>query len=767
MEFVGKVLLVIWIRFAAGSNAMPSFHQKWQYGDNFVSLAEFDTLRHPYIYNRLRDEELLVLVMASKILDHRVSKSESYLRHYRVRRLYLVDDWIDSVSRKMQWRSGSSHAGDEGGGLFGGPVHESYWDAQSRQLEYMSKFPFLEGGILDGVKWVLLADDDTWVHVERLLAFCGAYDSKVPALFSYVLSSSHVAGYDYPCGGAGMLLSAGAYVLLAPRLLTPACPLLSFNDLTLGFCAHAHGVPVIHHPGMHCLPDINKAKRPTDNFMDLHAVIAMHRLPAMPGFDYYIENLAHLDRMREFLLENGCRMAARIRELSGSDFALDSRLFEWSADVFPDLVESCRNQNNAENSRRRPGTADPIHMHFVFFGGNQETSGVYPWAHIMAKPSERGARWPDWMEQLRAGGCGSLGAERFKDTWSSRWLGSVPRISRVQLMASDVVQLGEITGLRPDRIQASFSELEEKSPRGSWLDEFRRSHRYSKRSHPLQKSKPGRHWVFLNFEPATTFVNVAESARVLRTLSSLHRDDSSETPMADVRGIVDLGAEDALPLAVAHVYASVNVEQSAGLWLNGVAANRLFRCPTQKHPIFLDEALHEADLETEEERLATFWRNAVAIDVLRTIRQCGLLLLHAYQMVPIAQMYLTYSTYRRAQASQVTAAMTVGCVVSQEQLHSMSLMLRQRACQLHRRVNASVSEFSAGSQWKPHFQLRMLFRGRAKNVKTLRNETVPADREEELVAVEERQWQLPGARIFGRAYVVTRSEHFLPDAQAA
>ena len=41
-------------------------------------------------------------------------------------------------------------------------------------------------------------------------------------------------------------------------------------------------------------------------------------------------------------------------------------------------------------------------------------------------------------------------------------------------------------------------------------------------------------------------------------------------------------------LAATQEYFDLNVEQAAGLWLNGVAAERLLRCRPLHHPIGLD-----------------------------------------------------------------------------------------------------------------------------------------------------------------------------------
>eukprot|EP00971_Amphidinium_carterae_P122836 2431574-Amphidinium_carterae.1 len=82
-------------------------------------------------------------------------------------------------------------------------------------------------------------------HIEAMAV------SQDPVLFSYILSDAHVLGYDYPCGGAGMLLSAAAYSSIAPLLFTDACPFLYYNDLTLGHCIHARGIPMVRWTAPH------------------------------------------------------------------------------------------------------------------------------------------------------------------------------------------------------------------------------------------------------------------------------------------------------------------------------------------------------------------------------------------------------------------------------------------------------------------------------------------------------------------------------------
>merc|ERR1712146_434024 len=149
-----------------------------------------------------------------------------------------------------------------------------------------------------------------------------------------------------------------------------------------------------------------------------------------------------------------------------------------------------------------------------------------------------------------------------------------------------------------------------------------------------------------DFAPMTTFVNIFESLYKLRKISSLYHDGGPGEAGAfygeDVYGPVRLGFGAPPPLALAYEFFDMNVEQDAGVWLNGVALDRLLRCPSMDHPISLDPDGHTNDWETEEKRLALMWHNALAVDIFRTLRFCGIMVLHSQQMVPHALSYLTY-----------------------------------------------------------------------------------------------------------------------------
>lgn len=748
--------------------ASRSRHFWTEQGDSFVTLAEYDALealrsRSKGLPKRRRPlaSEVLVLVMASHSLQDRVSLLEHTWSDVDMQRLYLVDDWLSTAPRERQWRPEGRSPASSGG--FG--MESNYWDAQSRQLEFMRNHPKVKDLGTRTPSWVLLADDDTFIQVDALLDFIARYEPSVPALFGYILSDAHVLGYDYPCGGAGMLLSAGAYDVLASRLLgeSSQCPLLAFNDLTLGFCAHSQGVPVIHHPGMHCAPDVNRAMRPGENLLDIQKGVAVHRLIGFQSFTDLVGTLDMLKGQLQALLQHRCLLAARSFDPSEAT-PLDSRRFFWSVQAFGDAVKACRG-----HAPKVP-LDGPLHLEFLLFGGGLPVAGYHKDRRVplQAEAAARAARWPEWMEQLRHlhcaeevrcvrceahEGCETYeGCERDEKpvTWRSSWISAAPRISRLQVESTGFDALAENADAEVSMVESSFKVLEAQGD--SWLEEVKSFVRKILVTQKSWRKSPGRQWVFLDFSPSSTFLNVFESLRLLRSLSGLfHAGSSTNAYLQDVRGPVDLGSDHPPPLAFAYEYFDLNVEQAAGLWLNGVAAQRLLRCETLRHPIRLDPDAHANDWPTAEERIALMWHNAVAVDIFRALRFCGVLVLHAPSMVPHALSYLPYSTYRRSHPPSVASAISIGNIAPREQMWAMSQLVSRRACVAQRRLRSAVKELCRplkASGWKSPLRMRILGGDSAQNFT-------------------DRNWRLPGACFLGQSLVAFRSEHFLPDAQAA
>jgi hypothetical protein len=108
--------------------------------------------------------------------------------------------------------------------------------------------------------WYFLADDDTYVNVDLLQWFLGSFDPDQPLLFSYLFHDRPIwgglnstmtetlAGFTWPSGGAGIVVSRAAMGLLAKHLYTDRCPFYSMNDVTIGYCAWSVGIFMAHSP---------------------------------------------------------------------------------------------------------------------------------------------------------------------------------------------------------------------------------------------------------------------------------------------------------------------------------------------------------------------------------------------------------------------------------------------------------------------------------------------------------------------------------------
>ncbi|XP_035479460.1 beta 3-glucosyltransferase a isoform X4 [Scophthalmus maximus] len=100
-------------------------------------------------------------------------------------------------------------------------------------------------------KWLLVVDDDTLISLPRLRVLLSCYDSSQPVClgerYGYGLSQG---GYSYITGGGGMVFSREAVV----RLINSGCKCYSNDapdDMVLGMCLNALGLPVTHSPLFH------------------------------------------------------------------------------------------------------------------------------------------------------------------------------------------------------------------------------------------------------------------------------------------------------------------------------------------------------------------------------------------------------------------------------------------------------------------------------------------------------------------------------------
>uniref|UniRef100_A0A672ZKZ0 Beta 3-glucosyltransferase a n=1 Tax=Sphaeramia orbicularis TaxID=375764 RepID=A0A672ZKZ0_9TELE len=100
-------------------------------------------------------------------------------------------------------------------------------------------------------KWLLVVDDDTLISLPRLQILLSCYNPSEPVClgerYGYGLSQG---GYSYITGGGGMVFSREAVL----QLLNSGCKCYSNDapdDMVLGMCLNALGLPVIHSPLFH------------------------------------------------------------------------------------------------------------------------------------------------------------------------------------------------------------------------------------------------------------------------------------------------------------------------------------------------------------------------------------------------------------------------------------------------------------------------------------------------------------------------------------
>ncbi|CAB1348445.1 unnamed protein product [Coregonus sp. 'balchen'] len=118
-------------------------------------------------------------------------------------------------------------------------------------------FAILERYVSDAVpktSWLLVVDDDTLISLPRLQMLLSCYDPSEPVClgerYGYGLSQG---GYSYITGGGGMVFSRAAVV----RLLASDCKCYSNDapdDMVLGMCLNALGLPVTHSSLFHQVP---------------------------------------------------------------------------------------------------------------------------------------------------------------------------------------------------------------------------------------------------------------------------------------------------------------------------------------------------------------------------------------------------------------------------------------------------------------------------------------------------------------------------------
>ncbi|GLV32364.1 uncharacterized protein CBL_00927 [Carabus blaptoides fortunei] len=138
-------------------------------------------------------------------------------------------------------------------------------------LKYLSN----EISLKAGIKWVIIADDDTILGVSRLQQILSCYDSSDNITLGerYGYQAHTNQGYNYITGGGGMVFSATLVRTLATRGVC-TCPSNNTpDDMYIGVCLARIRINVVHCPMFH-------QARPTDYasaYLASHAPVSFHK----------------------------------------------------------------------------------------------------------------------------------------------------------------------------------------------------------------------------------------------------------------------------------------------------------------------------------------------------------------------------------------------------------------------------------------------------------------------------------------------------------
>ncbi|CAF3383824.1 unnamed protein product [Rotaria socialis] len=119
-------------------------------------------------------------------------------------------------------------------------------DAQHRQLLGSQWIITNKSELIKNIKWVVFADDDTWINIPALLSYLQFFDHRLLLSIGYIWDDMWVTGWSYFSGGGGIVFSQVAFMSTMPAIYTKECPFQTWNDVTLMHCQKQKGVTKIH-----------------------------------------------------------------------------------------------------------------------------------------------------------------------------------------------------------------------------------------------------------------------------------------------------------------------------------------------------------------------------------------------------------------------------------------------------------------------------------------------------------------------------------------
>ncbi|CAG9462874.1 unnamed protein product [Pedinophyceae sp. YPF-701] len=146
-------------------------------------------------------------------------------------------------------------------GLLGANANGDDQKRQPKGFKWLMQEPQFSDFHLEDVKWVVFADDDTWINAPRLLGFLGRINYELPLAMGYFWDEvfSHTA---HMSAGAGMIFSAAAAQRLGQHLYGGRCKAEAFSgvvwaDVLLSTCAHDLKALSVHSYLFHAKPQEN------------------------------------------------------------------------------------------------------------------------------------------------------------------------------------------------------------------------------------------------------------------------------------------------------------------------------------------------------------------------------------------------------------------------------------------------------------------------------------------------------------------------------
>ena len=154
---------------------------------------------------------------------------------------------------------------------------------------------FHEMSINEELDWLIIADDDTILSVQKLLQYLHCYDPTenihLGQRYGYKVSSGN-HGYDYITGGGGMIFSKA---MVNKIVRSPQCSCGSPDspdDMHLGMCMSSIGETLVHSPRFH-------QARPEDyaeNYLSNQDPISFHKFWNTDPVKMYNEWFRQADR---------------------------------------------------------------------------------------------------------------------------------------------------------------------------------------------------------------------------------------------------------------------------------------------------------------------------------------------------------------------------------------------------------------------------------------------------------------------------------------